>query len=135
MARAVPPLICAAAGECAALGFIELADPEPTRCRVRPARCDPDLEKDEVRLLSLISSFSTTHRILSTTLPHAGVNFKLLFTRLIMTCKMRCWSPQRHMSLSLPTPAGPMAGSLLSMLVRRSGLGLTSPGSGPIKLT
>ena len=131
MARAVPDfLLCVTCDEALA----ECVEDDPTRWRARPALLEPAFDSDDVRLSSLICSTSPRHLILTSTFPPAGVNLRLLLTRLIMTCKIRCWSPQRHMSFNRPTPAGPRAGSLLSRLLR-SGLGLTSTPSFPTKFT
>ena len=131
IASAVPPL---GATFAMLLDCAEMVDPDPTLCLLRPALSEFRLEKDDVLLSSLGVSTSLTHRILSSTFPPAGVNFKLLLTRLIMTCNMRCWSPQRHMSLSLPVPNGPSAGNLGRSRLCLSGLVLSML-SVPTKLT
>lgn len=45
---------------------------------------------DDDALLSSLDSISAMHRIRTMTLPPAGVNFKLLLTKLIKTCNIRC---------------------------------------------
>ena len=90
MDNAVPPL-SGEAGAVVALELAECVDPEPPppRCRLRPTRPDPVFEKDDLRLSSpLPCGTSPRHRIRSSTLPPAGVNFKLLLTKLMMTCRI-----------------------------------------------
>lgn len=89
-----------------ALELVELFELEPTRCRDLPCLRD-SLENEDERLPSPLSagvSASPMHLILTSTLPPAGVNFKLLLTRLMITWRIRCVSPQRHMSFNLPVP-------------------------------
>lgn len=105
------------------------------RCRPLPCRLD-SFENDDDLLPSFAGGVSTSpiHLMRTSTRPPAGVNLTLLLTRLMMTWRMRCWSPHRHISFNLPVPCGPRAGSLLSVLVL-SGLLLSSIASEPRKLT
>lgn len=85
MASAVPPVT-----EMADCCELELARRLPWFC------LDVLLDSDFLLLSSSSScSISPMHRIRSCTVPPAGVNFKLLLTRFIITCRIRCWSPRR----------------------------------------
>ncbi len=114
-------------------GFLdiwELLDRESFCLRPLGDRCELCLEPIEFLLPSEVDSASPKHLIRTSTFPPSGVNFRLLLTRLIMTWRILCWSPQRHMSFNRPVPCGPRAGSLVLFPSV-----VSNSGSAPMNLT
>lgn len=84
----------------------EIFDPESSLCRCLDARWEPWREpcREPCRelcfdpmdcLLPSEVSASPRHLIRTSTFPPLGVNLRLLLTRLIITWRILCWSPQR----------------------------------------